>query len=256
MRYTKYNYKKNKKNELGKFILSFVAMSAFVVVVGILLANIIIYFLPINNSGKELDNSNKVEQNTPNVKDKDITSDTEKDVNTSSDSDNESVINTSFIAIQCGYFGVVDNANVALNKVTDNYGAFMLNEGDKYRVLAGVYSSSEAEEIVSKLTSNGIESTKIEFDLDPNNQTQRQISGICDGYLKVLNTAFKDDVTEVDTADFKEWTKSLEVIDESEDKAKLEELKQHIADIPNKVKKEDVSKEMQYIYTVLVNFKK
>ena len=47
MRYTRYNYKKNKKNTgLLKTVLSFLTMSVFVVIVGVMLANIIIHFLP------------------------------------------------------------------------------------------------------------------------------------------------------------------------------------------------------------------
>ena len=49
VRYTRYNYKKKKNNDILKFILSFIGMSVFVIIVGVLLANIIIHFLPLNN---------------------------------------------------------------------------------------------------------------------------------------------------------------------------------------------------------------
>ena len=50
MRYTRYNYKKKKNNDIVKFILSFIGMSVFVIIVGVFLANVIIHFLPINNA--------------------------------------------------------------------------------------------------------------------------------------------------------------------------------------------------------------
>lgn len=63
MRYTRYNYKKTKKNSgLAKTILSFLAMSVFVVIVGIMLANIIIHFLPLNDASETQANSEAVNQ--------------------------------------------------------------------------------------------------------------------------------------------------------------------------------------------------
>ena len=63
VRYTRYNYKKTKKNSgLAKTILSFLAMSVFVVIVGIMLANIIIHFLPLNDASETQANSEAVNQ--------------------------------------------------------------------------------------------------------------------------------------------------------------------------------------------------
>ena len=63
MRYTRYNYKKNKKNTgLLKTVLSFLTMSVFVVIVGVMLANIIIHFLPLNDADKSKASSSNVEQ--------------------------------------------------------------------------------------------------------------------------------------------------------------------------------------------------
>ena len=48
--------------------------------------------------------------------------------------------------------------------------------------------------------------------LNSNNAIESQIAGIYDGYLEILDTAFKDDVKSVDTTDFKEWVGKLEDI--------------------------------------------
>ena len=61
MRYTRYNYKKKKNNDILKLIVSFIGMSAFVIIVGVLLANVIIHFLPLNNASTA-DASSKSEQ--------------------------------------------------------------------------------------------------------------------------------------------------------------------------------------------------
>ena len=61
MRYTRYNYKKKKNNDILRFILSFIGMSVFVIIVGVLLANVIIHFLPLNNASTA-DANNKSKQ--------------------------------------------------------------------------------------------------------------------------------------------------------------------------------------------------
>ena len=53
----------------------------------------------------------------------------------------QETINTSFMAIQCGYFAQEDNAKEAFNKISSGYGAFIYNDADKFKVLAGVYTT-------------------------------------------------------------------------------------------------------------------
>ena len=76
------------------------------------------------------------------------------------------------------------------------------------------------------------------------------------GYLDILNTAFKDDVKSVDTTDFKTWVGKLDDIKEGDKKEVLSDLKKHINELGSEIVKEDVSNEIQYLYKVLLNFKK
>lgn len=259
MRYTRYNYKKNNKNNnsVMKTVLSFVVMSMFVIIVGVLLANIIIYFLPLNDAVSVPKNEALVEQSQSGdtVDNGDgvtnaIAEGNEGDVVTNG----QSVINTSFTAVQVGYFAVSDNANAELSKISKDYGAFIYNDADKFKVLAGVYTASEAESIMSKLTAAGMQCAKVSFNLDSSSKVHSQISGIVNGYLELLTTSLKDDVTAVDTSDFKGWVSELEVINDGEQVSVLNELKNHINEAPVELKKGDVSVEMEYIYKVLLNF--
>lgn len=264
MRYTRYNYKKTKKNSgLAKTILSFLAMSVFVVIVGIMLANIIIHFLPLNDAGKSQVNPESVNQseNTDNSE-AEVVADNSEDVQASGEVDNstqgqesaQGSINTSFMAIQCGYFANEDNAKEAYNKIANGYGAFIYNESDKFKVIAGVYTSQEGQSIIDTLTSNGIDSTKVSFDLNLSDKVQSQVAGIYNGYLNILDTVFKDDVKSFDTTDFKNWVKELEVLNEGDKNDVLTELKNHVNDMATEIKKEDVANEMQYLYKILLSF--
>ncbi len=266
MRYTRYNYKKKKNNDILKFILSFIGMSVFVIIVGVLLANIIIHFLPLNNASTA-DASNKNEQvqtdNSENVSNEVSEGEADTQVNAAEVVDNDKssettqgTINTSFMAIQCGYFAQEDNAKEIFNKVANGYGAFIYNDADKFKVLAGVYAADEGQAIIDKLTASGIECAKVEFNLNGGNSIENQIAGIYDGYLEILDTAFKDDVKSVDTTDFKKWVSKLDDIKEGEKYEVLSDLKKHINEVGTEINKENVSNEMQYLYKVLLNFNK
>ena len=126
VRYTRYNYKKKKNNDILRFILSFIGMSVFVIIVGVLLANVIIHFLPLNNASTA-DANNKSKQvqtdNSEIVSNEGSEGNADTPVNAEVENNNQSsevsqeTINTSFMAIQCGYFAQEDNAKEAFNKI-------------------------------------------------------------------------------------------------------------------------------------------
>lgn len=265
MRYTRYNYKKKKNNDIFKFIVSFIGMSAFVIIVGVILANVIIHFLPLNNASTA-DASNKNEQvQTDNAENVSIdVSDGKADAQVNAEVANTDIvsettqgtINTSFMAIQCGYFAQEVNAKEVFNKVANEYGAFIYNDADKFKVLAGVYDSDEGQVVIDRLTASGIECAKVEFNLNSGSTIENQIAGIYDGYLEILATAFKDDVKSVDTTDFKGWVSKLDDIKEGDKYEVLSDLKKHINELEAEINKENVSNEIQYLYKVLLNFNK
>ena len=78
---------------------------------------------------------------------------------------------------------------------------------------------------------------------------------MCDGYIRLLDTAFSDDVKSINTDDFKGWTNELEKISAGEKVDILNNLKEHISNLAAEISKENVPAEMEYIYTILLNFK-
>lgn len=261
MRYTKYNYKKRKNNDVWKMALSFVAMSIFVIIVGVLLANVIIYFLPTNDANKNLMDTNTKQNVSENldVNGESVNNEKNDEVTNDTDGNNSTTVNSnntisSFAIVQCGYFSNNDNANVILSKISSEYNAFIFNDGDKFKVLAGVYNSGDADSVVNNLTAAGVENAKITINLNLSDNVQNQVAAICDGYLKLLNTSLGNDVKSVSTDDFKGWVSKLESVESGDKVEVLNNLKQHINECASEIKKEDVAQEMQFIYTILINF--
>ena len=164
--------------------------------------------------------------------------------------------NTSvFYTVQCGYFSNENNANQILSSINGKYSAFIYKDQDKFRVLSGVYESDKVDQIVSELKNSNIECAKIKFSFNNDDKVEYQISSICDGYIRLLDTAFSDDVKSINTDDFKGWTNELEKISAGEKVDILNNLKEHISNLAAEISKENVPAEMEYIYTILLNFK-
>ena len=246
MRYTRYNYKKNKNNNnLIMFILKLVGTVVGAGLCGIALAYVAFSVLTKNNAfpAANIGNKTSIEANN-------------NEVVNSEEGSNEAVSNTSvFYTVQCGYFSNENNANQILSSINGKYSAFIYKDQDKFRVLSGVYESNKVDQIVSELKNSNIECAKIKFSFNHNDKVEYQISSICDGYIRLLDTAFSDDVKSINTEDFKGWTNELENISEGEKVDILNNLKEHISNLTAEINKENVPAEMEYIYTVLLNFK-
>ena len=245
MRYTRYNYKKNKNNNLIMFILKLVGTVVGAGLCGIALAYVAISVLTKNNAlpAANIGNKTSIEANN-------------NEVVNSEEGSNGAVSNTSvFYTVQCGYFSNENNANQILSSINGKYSAFIYKDQDKFRVLSGVYESDKVDQIVSELKNSNIECAKIKFSFNNDDKVEYQISSIFDGYIRLLDTAFSDDVKSINTDDFKGWTNELEKISAGEKVDILNNLKEHISNLAAEISKENVPAEMEYIYTILLNFK-
>ena len=238
MRYTRYNYKKKKNNEMGKFILSFGGVIILAVLVGVFMANILSKVLPENSYGNQSAKVNSInnENNEP----------------ATGEAATNEVINSIFASIQCGYYSTEKNAKIAMDSVGNEYASFIIQDGDKYRVIAGVYDLEGSSKVMEALKQKGIECIKITFQLDSKDEAQNQIAAICNGYIDVLTTAFESDVKKVDTSDFKEWVSNLKSLEGNDN---LINLKNYINNIPAEITKDNVPKELNEVYKILVNYK-
>lgn len=246
MRYTRYNHnkKKNNNNNTLKFILSMLAGIVLSCMIGLAVACIIWKVLPVNDSKPSIaegnDESNTVVESTNEENDAVIENEGEK---------------SEFYFIQCGFFSKKDNAEQVLSKISSEKGAFIAEDGDKFRVFAGSYNKDNVDSKISELSGKGVESVKVSVALNGADEVEAQVSAICDGYLKILNTTFNSDVKSVNTTEFKEWVKALEEVKDGNNLETLKQLKDYIQSLPEEINKDKVSEEISYLYKILLIFK-
>ncbi|MBS6500845.1 MAG: SPOR domain-containing protein [Clostridium sp.] len=237
MKYTKYNYKK--KNEGAKFLTSLVMTTLAAVVIGLIGAWVLLKIIPDINKG--------------NV----ITQEPVVNVNNNAENNTQQVQEQKFAFIQCGYFSKEDNAKQVLAKIENEFNSFMIkDETGKFKVLAGIAKEEDSSEITEKLKEKSIENAKIGVSLNKNDEVQGQIGAITEGYLQIINTASEDEVKEINTSDFKNWTKELNEVNEGDGVDVLKEYKAHIESLPETINKENIVSELGYIYSILVNWQK
>lgn len=235
MRYTKYQYKKKKNgvNFLTSWVMMLLGAGAIGIIAGTLIFNVVL-------GGKEV---------KPDKVEKPVSGDVGKEPTTSKEK-------AVFVSVQCGYFSKEENANSVLSSLGKEYNSFVVKEDDKFRVLAGIFTEEEGNKVLAELKAKEIEAAKVSFILDEGDKVQEQIGAIADGYFKIVTTLKDEQVKSVSTSEFKTWTKELPEITEGDKKEVVTEFKKHIEELPGELKKENLTDELKYIYTILVNFKK
>ncbi|MBU3132855.1 SPOR domain-containing protein [Clostridium gasigenes] len=229
MRYTKYQYKKksNGINFLTSVVMMIVGAGAIGLIVGTMIFNTVWgnKLMKIGGTSQEV------------VAD-------------------ETVKKEAFESVQCGYFSKEENANKVLESLGKSYNSFVVKDEEKFRVLAGVFTGEEGDKALKELKDKGIEAAKVKFTLDEEDKVQEQISAISDGYFKIVTTLKNNEVKAVSTSEFKGWTKELPEITEGDKKEIIGQFKKHIEELPSELKKENLTDELKYIYTILINFKR
>lgn len=237
MKYTKYHYKK--KNEGAKFLTSLVMTTLAAVVIGLMGAWILLKIIPDINDGSG------------------ITQEPIVNVNNNTENNAQQVQEQKFEFIQCGYFSKEDNAKQVLAKIENEFNSFIIkDEAGKFKVLAGITKEEDSSEITEKLKTKSIENAKIGISLNKNDEVQGQVGAITEGYLQIINTAGEDEVKEINTSDFKKWTKELSDVNEGDGVDVLKEYKSHIEALPETINKENIVSELEYIYSILVKWQK
>lgn len=237
MKYTKYQYKK--KNSGIKFLTSLVMTTLAAVVIGLLAAWVLLKAIPNIDTSRQTNTIPQVEENDNNS-------------NTAEVQDIEN-----FVFIQCGYFSNEENAKQVLNTIDSDFNSFIVQDAEgKYRVLAGVTKEADSATLMNSLKEKGIDNTKVKLGLNKNDEVESQIIAITEGYLEILNAAGEEEVKEVNTSDFKNWTNELDNITEGNSIDILSEYKEHINALPETINKSNIVSEEEYIYSILSKIEK
>lgn len=230
MKYTRYNYKKN-NNRGFKSIIFLITVIILAVILGTSLSKIIFRgdtsIIDVINSAKNIGNKNK--------------------------SSSEGKLQGSFEFIQCGYYSDEKNAIELQNQLANTIPVYILQEGDKYRVVSGIYSLDKGNEDKDKLINLGINAIRTKIEIQGSSYYDSLISGLVDGYVKILEGLKTSGVKSVNTDGFKTWAATFQ---EKDGKAnEIKSIKEHINNLPTELNKNDISKELVFLYTIIEPYK-
>ena len=232
MRYTRYDYKKNKGDNFLVWLIGIVIIS---VCIGMLLYNVFLKktdIVQVSNSNQK--NETVVENN----KNKESNGGT----------------NLEFGIIQCGVFKDKANAEATLNSVNSESTAFIVEEDGGFKLIYGIYRFDDAGSKSDNLTALSVSNFRIKCILGNDTEEKKAEAEIIDAYIKVINKLTEKDVKSININDFKNWTNNIS----EEVKNKSDEflnLVKHINELPDEYKKENQKESLIQIYTILKNYK-
>ena len=181
MKYTRYEYKKYEKL---KFVFSIVLIATITIAGGLYASK----FLFKGNL-----------RNLSEVTEGEKTEDKEKN------SSYEGII-----ALQCGYYSNAENAEKALDEISNNNNScFIYEDEGKFRVMAGIYLENEVPEKVKEFTDEGIETSKKRIEMKNESEDERELYEIISGYLTVSQKLHEEGVKSIKTAEFKKWANNI-----------------------------------------------
>lgn len=224
MRYTRYEYKKSSKM---KFLCSVVIIAGISITGGLYVSKFIF-------NGNQITNNQNISNST--------------EGNTVVESEN-------LIALQCGYFSKQENAQAALNKISTDYQAFIVEEDGKYRVLAGIYEEEEGIKKIDELASKGIEVSKIELSIASNSTENKKIIEIIDGFFKITNKLEESEVKSIKTDDYKNWAYGIANDGNSAQSENIDNLINYVKELPDELDKTNITTNLQKIYELVKTYK-
>lgn len=231
MRYTRYNYRNKKK--ISATLIKFIVILIICGGTGVIAAKFFFGELSLNGFLKG--------EAKPVVKENVVDEAGSKEAH--------------YTLIQCGVFSKKENVDNLMNKIKDDCNGFVVQEGEEWRVIAGIYTKGEEEKIVNDLNNDKVETSKMEFYISNSDRTGEQMIVIVDSYLNIIRTLEEKDVKSVDTKDFKKWVNDLGIIDSGEHIKELQNLKKIMVNMPEKITKDESKNSLIEIYRILLKFK-
>ncbi|HEY5524164.1 MAG TPA: hypothetical protein VIK26_02385, partial [Clostridium sp.] len=160
MRYTRYDYKKKKGDKFVWWLVPIIILS---IIIGISSYNM--FFLDGNKSKATTSN--------------------EKTISTEDDK--------AFTAIQCGLYANEQGAQELLKTIPEEYGAFIVQEDGKFKIIAGIFMYEEAEKKSSQLATGNISNFRIRFNMPIKDIGIKTECEIIQGYIMIINKLYEKD---------------------------------------------------------------
>ncbi len=225
MRYTRYDFKKNKGDN---FIIWLIGIIIFSICIGMLFYNV---FLKEKNIVDVSENNQiaAVEES------RDDTS-------------------LEFGIIQCGVFKNRANAEATLNSINTDSTGFIVEEDGSFKLMYGIYKYDDAGTKSDSLTASSVSNFRIKCTLGNETNEKKAEGEVIDAYIKIINKLTEKDVKSVDTKEFKSWSNNIA----QEVKASSEEFNNLVANInslPDEYKRENQKDSLIQIYNILKKYK-
>lgn len=222
MRYTRYDYKK--KRQFNKGAVQIIVVVIMAVVIGIVLFN---FFSNEIEDTISLNNSIKGKK-------------------TESES---SLLLQSF---QCGVYSTEESAKEARSTIPIELNSMIIQEDNYYKIIVGFYE--EDNDIAQKLQEHNIDNYKIVYELPMTKDVDKKKNEILKAYLKILEKLSQENVQNIDSSELKNWiNNNCKGYSEESDIGQLRKLS---AELPDKIKKDNISQIMTNVYNYIKKFKK
>lgn len=227
MRYTRYDLRKKKNNN---FIIIFLT-------IGILLLAFICGSLISKLFIKNINNG-------------------DSNINKNPDKIVQPIGDKNFVVIQCGVFANKENAEKMKERLSSLGNPFITEEDGKSRVILGIYSEKDAENIAKKLQDENMDFSKISYKFNSDNPSVVQAAEILDAHLEIINKLSEANVKSVATKQIKEWCSNLDKINSNDGNLSiLKDMKEYISNLPKEITKEDLEEYDIYVYKKLIELK-
>ncbi len=228
MRYTRYNYEK-KNNKFKNLIFAFAMLLLLALGVGTGMSKLLF---------KDGGNRSLI----PNLKNAE---DTSKDTAKS----NESV---SYAIFQGGYYSKKEGAEETNNK----FDSFVVQDGDKFRVIITVVKDEEAEKISEDLKKDSISFIKNNANIKKDDLCNDEIAESVEALMQFTKKFNEPQVKSIKTAELKKWSSDLKKPEkDASNIGTLEEINKYIQAMPEEFKKENQKELTIFIYNIVAKFK-
>lgn len=246
MGYTRYNYRPRKKPKSNLFTIGIVVVIC-AIVIGMLMAK---YLFKGDIPNGENNGQKTVEEQKNNKND--ISNSGGNIVENNNNSQSEASKN--FVIIQCGYYGKEENAKKVLQDIPSSFNKLIIKDGDKYRIIAGIYNEEAGNNMSDELTKKNIDNVKIKCGYETSKDEDAKSYEIINGFMKILNELENEQVKSVNTTEFKKWTKELGQNSNKEnvDNDELKSIKEYIEKLPEELEREGAKKALEFIYGILI----
>ena len=225
MRYTRYEYKKSSKI---KFLLCVTIIIGISIGSGLYISNFIF-------DGKHIKNNSS------------------NNSIYSTEGNNQGKIQK-FISLQCGYYSKEENAKELLTSISKYCDPFIIEEDGKYRVLAGIYKEEDGLKKMEELKSNKIDVSKINLNISINNEENKKIIEIVDGFLTIVSKLQDIEVKSIKTTEFKEWANKIINDDKIVKSEKINNFNNYVKNLPDEINKDNSRTNLQELYKLIKTY--